>query len=65
MTPQETDQFIAAYSVCVGDVNTETVADFMRRYNAGEDVPYFHGYTSILDALMMWQSAIQFVNSNK
>lgn len=65
MTPKEIDAFIAAYSVCVGDADTETVTDYMHKYNAGIDVPYFHHYTSITDALMMWHSAIQFINSNK
>ena len=65
MTPKEIDAFISAYSVCVGDADTQTVTDFMNKYNAGEYMDYFEHYTSIMDALMMWHSAIQFVNSNK
>ena len=59
MTHDEQNAFIEAYVNNVGDVSAERVEDFVRRYKAGEDIPYGEGHTSILDALGMWHEAVR------
>jgi len=59
MTPKEQKAFIEAYATNVSDVPDKLVVDFVRRYAAGEDIDYSYAYTSIMDALCMWNSAIK------
>lgn len=58
MTPAEQAAFVQAYANNVADVPEELVADFVRKWDANMDIEYSSDYTSIMDALMMWLSAI-------
>ncbi len=60
MTPQEQHAFVEAYSRNVADVPDDRVAKFVESYANGEDMDYSCDYTSIMDALGMWNSAIEF-----
>ena len=59
MTPIEQAAFVKAYSKNVANHPKSVVADFVARYEAGENMDYFHEYTSIMDALGMWHDAIK------
>lgn len=59
MTQDEQNAFIEAYSRNVAMVPADKVADFVRRYEVGEDIDYSGDYTSIMDALLMWHDAIK------
>lgn len=58
MTPLEQAAFVKAYANNVADVPEELVAEFVRKWDAGIDMDYSSEYTSIMDSLMMWLSAI-------
>ena len=60
MTPQEQEAFIDAYTVFVGDADRDTVTEFLRKYNAGETIHKGRHFTSIMDALLMWHSALHY-----
>lgn len=60
MTLTEQKAFVDAYSRNVAFVHPDKVASFVESYSAGEDIDYSGDYTSIMDALLMWHSAIQF-----
>lgn len=59
MTLEEQAAFVEAYANNVGNAPTEYVADFVARLESGEDMPYCEHYTSIVDALGMWNSGIK------
>ena len=59
MKTDEQNAFVNAYGQDVAMVADADVADFVRRYAAGEDIDYSGDYTSIMDALGMWHSAIK------
>lgn len=59
MTPQEQAAFVKAYGCNVAMADDADVAEFVRRYNEGEDLDYSGDYTSIMDALGMWHDAIK------
>jgi hypothetical protein len=59
MTPQEQAAFVEAYGNSVADVPTGRVAEFVRRYYELQDMDYSSDYTSIVDALGMWNSGIK------
>jgi hypothetical protein len=59
MKTDEQNAFVNAYGQNVAMVADADVADFVRRYAAGEDIDYSGDYTSIMDALGMWHSAIK------
>jgi len=59
MTPAEQLAFVKAYGSNVAHHPDSVVADFVARYEAGEDMDYSHEYTSIMDALGMWHDAIK------
>ena len=59
MTPTEQAAFVKAYSNNVANHPDSVVADFVARYEAGEDMDYSHEYTSIMDALGIWHDAIK------
>lgn len=65
MKPNEQAAFVNAYEDNVGDVSRDEVADFVARYEAGEDIEYSSGHTSIMDALGVWHDAIKFANKHK
>ena len=60
MTEDEQKAFVEAYANNVADAPEEHVAEFVRRYAADEDLDYSSDYTSIMDALCMWNSAISY-----
>jgi hypothetical protein len=60
MNTLEQAAFVEAYSNNVANAPRDYVADFVARYESGEDMPYCEHYTSIVDALGMWHSAIRF-----
>jgi hypothetical protein len=59
MSPNEQAAFVKAYSNNVAHHPDSLVADFVARYEAGEDMDYSFEYTSIVDALGMWHDAIR------
>ena len=59
MTPAEQLAFVKAYCNNVAHHPHSLVADFVARYEAGEDMDYSFEYTSIMDALGMWHDAIK------
>jgi hypothetical protein len=59
MTPSEQAAFVEAYGRQVAMIGDKDVADFVRRYSSGEDIDYSGEYTSIVDALGMWNEAIK------
>jgi len=59
MTPKEQAAFVKAFSKNVATCSAEEVADFVARYEAGEDMSNFHEYTSIVDALFMWHDGLK------
>jgi hypothetical protein len=59
MTPQEQDDFVEAYARNVSMVHPTKVASFVESYANGEDMDYTGDYTSIMDALLMWNAGIK------
>jgi hypothetical protein len=60
MTPFEQAAFVDAYCANVGDVPRDRVEAFVDMWDSGKDIPYSEDYTSIMDALGLWHSAIQY-----
>jgi hypothetical protein len=59
MTSQEQAAFVKAYGNNVAHHPDDVVADFVARYESGEDIDYSSEHTSIMDALGMWHDAIK------
>jgi len=59
MTPQEQAAFVEAYATNVAMVNSYKVEKFVKKYANGEDLEYDGDYTTIMDALGMWNNAIK------
>ena len=59
MTIDEQKAFVKAYGNNFAHNSDEFVADFVARYEAGEDIDYSCEHTSIMDALGMWHDAIK------
>jgi hypothetical protein len=64
MTPQEQAAFVEAYATSVAEVPEDRVIDFVRRHYEGEDMDYSSEYTSIMDALCMWNAALTWQAKN-
>ena len=60
MSPLEQSAFVKVYGKNVASASDEDVAEFVRRYALGEDLEYSGDYTSIMDALCMWNDAKAF-----
>lgn len=60
MTLNEQKAFIESYSSNMAYLSSDEVADFVARYEAGEDIDYLSGHTSIMDALGIWHDAIKY-----
>lgn len=60
MNEKEQIAFVQAYLHNVGNAPSDYVADFVARYESGEDMPYCEYYTSIMDALGVWSYAIRY-----
>ena len=65
MTKTEQAAFVKAYGQNVAHHPDVYVADFVARYEAGEDIDYSYEQTSIMDALGIWHSAIKFQLENQ
>lgn len=59
MTPAEQDAFVEAYAKNVACIHPTKVAAFVEQYANGEDIDYSGDYTTIMDALMMWNDGIK------
>jgi len=59
MSPEEQAAFVEAYGHNVAHHPNSVVADFVARYEGGEDIDYSYEQTSIMDALGMWHDAIR------
>lgn len=59
MTPAEQAAFVEAYANNVAEVSEKDVAVFVKRYADGEELEYSGDYTSIMDALGMWNEGIK------
>ena len=57
--------FVHAYAINVAEAPRDYVAAFVARYEAGEDIPYGEHYTSIMDALGMWHSAVNYIKGKQ
>jgi hypothetical protein len=60
MSPLEQAAFIEAYGRNVASASHKDVAEFVRRYALGEDLDYSGDYTTIMDAIGMWNYGIKF-----
>ena len=60
MNEKEHAACVEAYANNVSGIDEKIVADFVARYESGEDIDYSWEYTSIMDALGMWHAAIRF-----
>ena len=60
MNKLEQAAFVEAYSNNVANAPRDYVADFVVRYESGEDMPYCEHYTSIVDALGMWHAGTRY-----
>jgi hypothetical protein len=65
MTKTEQAAFVKAYGQNVAHHSAEYVAEFVARYSAGDDFDYDFDHISIMDALCMWHSAINFHIDNQ
>jgi hypothetical protein len=59
MTNEEQQAFVEAYGRNVAEVSDAKVAEFVRSYALGEDLDYSSYYTSVMDALGMWNEGIK------
>jgi hypothetical protein len=60
MNKEEQAAFVEAYCNNVANAPEHIVEAFVTDYENGEDMPYDEHYTSIMDALGMWHSAIRY-----
>lgn len=61
MNEKEQAAFVDAYGRHVASASSDYVADFVARYESGEDMPYSENYTSIMDALGMWHAGKNYI----
>ena len=61
MDKLEQAAFVDAYGRHVASASSDHVADFVARYESGEDMPYSWDYTSIMDALGMWHAGKNYI----
>ena len=60
MNKSEQAAFVAAFGSNVSGIDDTIVADFVARYESGEDIDYSSEHTPIMDALGMWHAAINY-----
>jgi hypothetical protein len=60
MNKQEQAAFVAAFGSNVSGIDDTIVADFVARYESGEDIDYSSEHTPIMDALGMWHAGVHF-----
>jgi hypothetical protein len=60
MNKQEQAAFVDAFASNVSGIDDKLVADFVARYESGENIDYSWEYTPIMDALGMWHAAIRY-----
>jgi len=59
MNIEEQKAFVKSYSNNMAYLSANEVADFVAKYETGEDIDYSSEHTSIMDALGMWHDAIK------
>jgi hypothetical protein len=59
MNDTQQKAFVEAYLNHVGHLPENIVTDFVKRYEAGEDIDYSFEHTSIMDSLGIWHEAIK------
>jgi len=59
MTNEEQQAFVEAYGRNVAEISDAKVAEFVHKYALGEDLDYSSYYTSVMDALGMWNDGIK------
>jgi len=64
MTENEQAAFVEAYSRNVAMVGDSDVAKFVGRYARDEELEYSGDYTSIMDALGMWNEGAKWALEN-
>jgi hypothetical protein len=60
MSPLEQAAFVRAYGNNVAAASDEDVTEFVKRYARGEDLDYSSDYTTIMDAIGMWNDALRY-----
>lgn len=62
MNENEQKAFVFAYDNTICNIDSDRLTEFVRKYYANEDISQFAGYeyTSIVDALGIWNSAIKY-----
>lgn len=66
MNTKEQAAFIESYAHNMAYLSSDQVADFVAKYEAGEDIDYSSEHTSIMDALGIWHDAIKWhINQSK
>jgi hypothetical protein len=66
MNIEEQKAFVESYSHNMAYLSSDQVADFVARYETGEDIDYSSEHTSIMDALGIWHDAIKWqINKSK
>jgi hypothetical protein len=60
MNKLEQAAFVDAFASNVASIDDKLVADFVARYESGEDINYSWEYTPIMDALGVWHAAIRY-----
>ena len=61
MDKLEQAAFVDAFGRNVSGIDEEIVADFVARYESGEDIPYASDQTPIMDALGMWHAGKNYI----
>ena len=61
MNEKEQAAFVDAFGRNVSGIDDHIVADFVARYETGEDIPYSSEHTPIMDALGMWHAGKNYI----
>ena len=61
MNEKEQSAFVDAFGRNVSGIDDHIVADFVARYESGEDIPYASDQTPIMDALGMWHAGKNYI----
>ena len=61
---EEQTAFIEAYRDCVGDAPEAYVREFLQRYEDADMEESTH-YTSVMDALCLWDKARRYFNAQR
>ena len=59
MNTKEQEAFVDSYGHNMAYASKNDVANFVAKYEAGEDIDYSYEQTSIMDALGIWHDVIK------